>query len=584
MTSYEISPREFRIGNLAEPNAINFKVPRIQRTYSWKKNEQLDDFMKDLVDTTWNHENNRDPNSSHYFGAFCTAESKDENTEFIIDGQQRIITSFLFLKWAEDQVKNAMNRGTIKTIIEGNKLELGKSDNADFQNLMNGVIPNSKSTLTDAYRHFETSITQLEEDRPALKPISIDELVSTLLYNFRMVKIKLPNSLFGYTFHFINNRGKSLDQNELIKSHLFIQLETHPTLKNNSEDIDSYDEKWANMRDGFEKAKLKNVDVFMQHYLALKLDRPTRYQKLYEDFKKFHTTSKLPNTNLHPAMQHLDDIFEWSKYYLILLNSNNALDSLTIGRLSAGTWLKRIKDLKADNIYPILLAGYKKYYLENKQKDFCKLVDSCYRLHLRVKSLGDIKTDMYKKDMEKIAQEIMEDDKIGYDTVVEKLHHFVQEKSNSQQIISVATALKKISNKIAKHCLLLIEEHKYGVEKIANNPTVEHILPEKYNTSDEWNKYIQTNYDESSDAFIKEYLNNLGNMTLLSGRKNSEVNNKIYNKKIPEYHSQYKITQELKERLKKKNSWKLSDIEDRCKEYVTSLEDALNISKYPIKK
>lgn len=298
MTSYEINPREFRIGNLAYPNAINFKVPRIQRTYSWKKNEQLDDFMEDLVNTTWNREDSRDLNSSHYFGAFCTAESKDENTELIIDGQQRIITSFLFLKWAEDQVKSAKNRDAIKTIIEGNKLELGKNDNADFQNLMNGVMPNSKSALKDAYGHFETSITQLEEDRPALKPISIDELVSTLLYNFRMVKIKLPNSLFGYTFHFINNRGKSLDQNELIKSHLFIQLETDPKVKNNSEDIDSYDEKWANMRDRFKKAELKNVDVFMQHYLALKLDRPTKYQKLYEDFQEFHTTSKLPNTNL----------------------------------------------------------------------------------------------------------------------------------------------------------------------------------------------------------------------------------------------------------------------------------------------
>lgn len=588
MTGHEISPREFCIGNLAEPNAINFKVPRIQRTYSWKKNKQLKDFMKDLVDTARSLGDGKDPTIAHYFGAFCTTESKSGNTELIIDGQQRIVTSFLFLKWAEDQVKKTINKDRIKTIIEKNKLELGKNDDADFQKLMNGdkLDPDSKSALKDAYDYFEIFIKQLKEDRSDLKAISIDELVSTLLYHFKMVKINLPNSLFGPTFHFINNRGKSLDQNELIKSHLFIQLETDPTLKTNTEDIDSYDQKWANMIGDFKKAKLK-VDVFMQHYLALKLDRPTKFEKLYEDFQEFRAKSKLSDSNLHTAMQHLDDIFEWSKYYLILLNSNEKLNNLTIGRLSAGTWLKRIKDINASNIYPILLAGYKKYYLENNQKKFCKLVDSCYRLHLRVKTLGNIKEiDVYRKDMEKIAREIIKDEKKDDEAVFNKLHDFVIKMSDSQKIISIETALNNSfsTNQTPRHCLLLIEEHKYGVEKVANNPTVEHILPKKYASSDEWEKYIDDNYDDGSDEFIKKYLYNLGNMTLLSGRKNSKLSNKIYHQKIPEYNSDYKITQELKDKLKGKNSWTISDIDERCKDYVTSLEEALNILEHPIKK
>ncbi len=575
----EIDSREFIIDHLRKHDATNFKIPNIQRTYSWEKNSQIYDFIDDLVTTTYDPDG-ASINSAHYFGAFCTTKSKDENTELIIDGQQRITTSLLFLKYAEDKVKDHNNRNDIKMIITRNKLELGKNDNNIFQEIIKGKKPNSESLLVKAYESFGDLIKEIEKERSNLTPISIDSLVRTLLDNFKMIKIKLPNNLLGYSFHFINNRGKELKQNELIKSHLFIQLEANLDLSNTSDEIDTYAEKWTKMRINIEK--LVDIEIFIQHYLALKLDKPTRIKKLYDDFKNFQRTkNELTNASVNPVTRRLDDIFEWSEYYLTLLNSNDALDKLTVGRLPAGVWLKRIRDLGAYNVYPILLAGYKKYYLGGRQKDFCKLVDSCYRLHLRVKSLGKIKTDGYKVKMETIAQDMITNNR-DCRQVIKNLHKYVENKYNNNEIKDVGTALKNISGKIAKHCLLLIEEHKYGVEKIANLATVEHILPK--NIEGPWKKYIQENYDETGQEFIKEYLNNLGNMTLLSSRKNAKVSNKLFNEKIYKYHSEYKITQELKEWLEKRNTWMPGDIEDRHDTYAESLKDALDISKHPIKK
>lgn len=85
-------PSRFRMGELFKDN--NFTVPMYQRNYDWES-DQIVDFWDDLVDLV---EGNR---NSHFFGQIVTFKNEDGRQE-IIDGQQRLTTSLIFMAVIKD--------------------------------------------------------------------------------------------------------------------------------------------------------------------------------------------------------------------------------------------------------------------------------------------------------------------------------------------------------------------------------------------------------------------------------------------------------------------------------------------------
>jgi len=89
-----------------------------------------------------------------------------------------------------------------------------------------------------------------------------------------------------------------------------------------------------------------------------------------------------------------------------------------------------------------------------------------------------------------------------------------------------------------------------------NNVNIEHILPQ--NPNKEWKL-------EKND--IKTYVNKLGNLTLISKRINSKVQNDSIEKKLPDLEtSELPITQILVKELQKNNKWGQKEIINRQKE------------------
>ena len=563
MANSEIHSSMWRMRELLNEN-ISFRVPRIQRVYKWEKNE-IRDFIDDLIHAT----NNK---SRHYFGAFCTADvsstnsTHDVNTMIIIDGQQRITTSLLFLKYMEKKVTSEVNKETIKQIFLNTNLQLGKNDNQSFQNILNDETPDTNSNLSNVMKHFEECLNE----SPTGKNLSSDELVSTLIGKFQMVKILLPKKLISATFQLINNRGKHLDQDELIKSKLFLDLEATETDESVMEDLDR---QWMEMLGKLKKNKVQ-PKVFIQHVLAIKLGSTDR-EKLFYDFQRdYKKIQRSSFQNECPAKIWLEDLFKWSERYFKLRSPSENLEKIKInGRINAGEWLKRTKDINAMNIYPILLACYCKYYENNDKNSFAKVVDSCYRFHILIRTLGSVKTDGYNKEMEFIAHEIFEDRISKVTDVVDKLMKY---KKSVTTLISISQAISNIKPKSARHCLLLIEEHEHGTEKIANTPTLEHILPKNYKKTD-WYDYIKNHYVDYNDDYVGTLKENLGNMTLLSNSKNGGVKDHIFDKKILRYkNSDYGITRDVATKL----SWTDADIEQKQKEYCKILDEILIINEY----
>ena len=549
-----------------DKHAPILQVPRIQRTYAWGK-KQLEDFIKDLVHVS------QDDDSEHYFGAFCTMrKSGDDNTELIIDGQQRIATSHLFLKHAQKIVVDSTLKDRINKIIsvDNLKITLGRRDHETFKKIMRGeTVDDKTSLLNKAYCHIGELLTQHNHNK-----VVVDKLVSTLLDRFRLVNVSLQHNKFGYTFHLVNYRGKQLTQSELIKSHIFIDLETDGGTT--AADLDKLDEQWTEMSRNI-LTQFRNtgkpVDVFIQHVLSIKygqINLNSIYEKFFDDLK-IENTHELQ----HDGKIWLKNLFEWAERYMFLLAPSEQFSKpWKEGRLDAKRWLQRIKELKAVNIYPVLLAGYAKYY-NTDPHSFYKLVDSCYRFHIRMITLGHLDVVTYTKFMQEMAHQIWTNKLATLNAVIHELNAYVIECEEHNKIRPIGTAISYIGSIQARHCLLLIEEYNYGVEKVANNPTVEHILPKKWQGS-KWETYVRREYSDEPNNWIF----NLGNMTLLSRSLNSEAKRKLFREKFKTYNSNYGITQELK----KQKSWNTIDIEERCDKYEKDLGAILDIAKYPVNK
>ncbi|MBA7590371.1 hypothetical protein ES708_32487 [subsurface metagenome] len=150
-----------------------------------------------------------------------------------------------------------------------------------------------------------------------------------------------------------------------------------------------------------------------------------------------------------------------------------------------------------------------------------------------------------KDKLEKCLNELLNDLKKRLPTKEEFIENFsnLNYKSTEKQINLLKYIFERINNKGKSEILL-------------DNISIEHILP--LNPVPEWN----LNKDN-----IKEYVNCIGNLTILGPEYNRQAGNKIIKEKIDYYEkSSINITKELGKKLKENSKWRFDEIEKRGKE------------------
>ena len=95
------------IGRLFGEDTITFVIPSYQRAYSWRvgkdgRNGQVDMYLNDIIDQ---------PDNSSYFLGHYLFEKTQGNRYELIDGQQRLTTTVIFMSCL---VKELRKRGIVK--------------------------------------------------------------------------------------------------------------------------------------------------------------------------------------------------------------------------------------------------------------------------------------------------------------------------------------------------------------------------------------------------------------------------------------------------------------------------------------
>lgn len=326
-------------------------VPTYQREYSWDETE-LDDFWADLEGTITDTD-------IHFFGQIVIHNEEDKKL-FIIDGQQRTITSVIFLralqkiysenciiKDTEDaraiasEIASLIGRKTRKS--NDLHLVLGNDDMDYFiSNIQTGYPDPSKKEkkksqerMRKAFIYFEEKLNKKIEginDEDEMLD-ALESIYTTFKDNFRVLYMEATklNEAF-IIFETLNARGKDLETADLLKNYIFSKVN----------DVKDAEKKWSEMLntlDGIDPTK------FIRHLWNSANDF-SREKELYKRIVKTVNTPK-------KSKEFLDDV---ATYALVYHDLSNPTDCSYFSDNSLKESLIALKNLKASSFYPIVLA------------------------------------------------------------------------------------------------------------------------------------------------------------------------------------------------------------------------------------
>ena len=523
--------------------SVFYQIPSYQRPYSWDT-EQIEQLWDDIYEAYQNGD------SEYFLGSIILTKTKDNKNLEVIDGQQRITTLMilfctlrdLYYQDILDSKKKNRILGRIKdleTDTQRLKLKTQLHHQNEFeQKILNKINFDEKVILkghkTDKFLNAAFVFKKKIEDiRP--KPNILEGFTEYLLENVRIVSIECTTLSFAIKlFQVLNNRGMDLTPADLIKSHLMGRLVEEGT----EDDLEVFEREWNDIEN---KAKefeedLTNLFIYYEYYLLASNPRKSLYEELINLFK-----NKCPKEIIYQfkcLLSYLDEIdSENSKviYSLYYLRHNiywkSILLSAKLERWSNEDFIGLARLLR--NFYYLYWIGD---YTSSKTKQ------TSYNI------IGWIKE---KKDLNFIRDKLKQ--KLSEDRVLNKV-------------------LRNLENNVYetawfKPLLVLVEYHqtdetlKYiDLDKFIH---VEHILPQGYAKIDYWTKLYSL---EKADKLV----NSIGNLTLLSGKKNIEASNNPFYEKLKVYRGKgidgmtgYVITQRIVNDNSKDTDWTSDKIEER---------------------
>lgn len=211
-------------------------IPIYQRKYEWEE-ENVNCLLEDIQARTIDDQ-------KHYFGTIAQKKTvglknNDPNQIKIIDGQQRITTSFLLICAARDILKNEfyIKIDDIDWYMEISKIHNNKlenylynpggtiENNESFRKILNGNFDvNSSKPKTKFDKNYSIIYKYLKNNLKSKNEII--DFVNIFLLNFQVASInfehdKFPNKKEMELFENLNTKGLELAISDLVKNYIF---------------------------------------------------------------------------------------------------------------------------------------------------------------------------------------------------------------------------------------------------------------------------------------------------------------------------------------------------------------------------
>ncbi|CAL9570915.1 DUF262 domain-containing protein [Streptomyces sp. SID6013] len=570
-----VSPRSVGMGALLEEHHP-FWVPVYQRAYAW--DEQTSAFITDVKELLADTSSQR----GHFFGGFVCIEHTDHSqsrphTYQIVDGQQRLTTFVLTLSEiaaaAEDVSEKARRAGDDRAansasilsedmrsrfiywkhfnVTEGRveerpRLKLSTADNKVFQDLLKGrdvtASRESHELLIAAQKALQGKLIKpIVEDAPSCmeKVEALDRLRHALTVQSHVIQIVCLDRERAYQlFSVLNDRGRSLEDADLLRSYTLEQLEQHPHEQRVA----------AAAWDELLKTPAAKVSSFLKAYYPSTTGKRAGtplFQKLCEAY----FPQKPPTVPARVAQQ-ISSLLREKDTYLKISEGEWPFESAVVPGFTpeASAWQKDrlarlVRTLKHELALPLLLAASQCA----TEKGFAELVFMLEIFAFRYKNVcsghASPAQAIYYAEAKRVREAAAAGKEVRWNDLRVKLQVLLDKSASDEHFkVSLDNHLRYDRGSAQKanlrEFLTTLEDHREWLEKGAlgrpkpnmmsvfdlQQVTIEHIYPQNPLPGDE-------------QPEMRELLNRLGNLTFFGPRENSDAGNKSFSVKCKQHYA-----------------------------------------------
>lgn len=549
-----------------------YKIPDYQRPYVWGE-DQITLLLDDVSYAT-----SKTPDTEYFLGSLVlhskivnkNGSSYIEN--FVLDGQQRLITLYLIHAVIRDITKDNDSKTVCKGAIyqKGNSID-GTPERSrmefeirdDIEDFIDNFIKLEKGTLKDQ---------ELIELSKKSKNISIknmataililhkwfgenDEKITRLLRYFqqKVILIYVASAELEDAFRLftvLNDRGIKLRSSDILKAQNLKEVSDTKKQK-------EYAKFWEELEGELEE----DFDLFLSHIRTILVKEKARCDLLKEFEDNIYNKHLLERGGatfelLKSYKEHCDTIFSGNNYDL---NNNWAFDNL----------ISILKDTSLSDIWVPPLLMYLKVFGKNNINDFLIKLDNKFSGDWIARETPTVRFQA----MAKIIEEIERCNKLDLPKN-EKINSLLESNSfkfKFNDFISQVKSSDVYGKGFARYLLrkidYLLDKPSYTERRNSyKNMSIEHILPQNPKENSQWLK-------DFTNKQCEEWVNKLGNLVLISRIKNAsqgrldflDKKSKYFDKNIETFPNSLKVLKE--------NEWNIFSLEKNHKSLIKLLEE-----------
>jgi hypothetical protein len=517
MSTIQIVGKEYYLKHIFG-DGFRFFIPRYQRPYAWTT-EETEDLLDDLwtaYTTSGEPVEKRDP---YFLGSIVLIKEEHQPRAEVIDGQQRITTLTILLSVLRtlqaadgDDLARYLYQKGIK--FEGTedefRLTLRPKDAEFFEKYIQkegGISSleklNPGGLRNDAQRNIRANALYLLRK---LKDKSATELASFTQYvvtKCLLVVVSTPDMESAYRiFSVMNDRGLDLSHADILKAEIIGQIE-------GDQKQDAYGKKWETAEENLGREAFDDLFAHIRMIQVKQKLRNTILKEIREHVKPGEQPEKFIDEQLVPYADALEIVKDADYQSAEGAEKVNAYLK----------WLNRIDNF--DWIPPAIVALAKHQGQPRWLGRFFQQLERLAAGMMVMRAGINDRLERYGKVLDAIE---------GGDDVALDARMSLTEKEKRKIRERLDSNLYELT-KVRAYVLLRLDTALSGGGAVYNYPiiTIEHVLPQTPQKASQWMEW----FPEESQR--EAWTHRIGNLVLLSRKKNSEAQNYDFATKKEKY-------------------------------------------------
>lgn len=505
-----------------------YEIPPYQRPYSWDT-ENVTQLLEDI----WEAYSAND--TEYFIGSLITIEHQRDELYEVVDGQQRLTTLNVILAKLRSIIENASVQADLEKRILPRNVYTNKTQNPRLslrskdQNFFRKHILEAQEVSEDSRKKLDEPKLHLLENSDVVEAFFKDKtqeetclFTDYLLRKVYVVFVSTDSWKSAYRlFNVLNARGLSLSNADLIKNSLFSRL----TQNDRSPDLET---NWIELE---EEIGIDKLDLFFSHHLTT-LNAARAKGTLHEEMEKHICT----------------DPFVFVAGILTSAKNYTRIVELDFEEEETRRALRSLRRVAHNEWIPPLLAYLNKSVPELSVEEFIILLEKVTFQNWVRRLSRSARLTIYFKVISKI----------NTGCTADEIREIIKNDANNNEFFSLLDSTvygKPFDRAVLMRLEEAIQDNSVS-KSYSGQITIEHVLPQALK-----DEYWKEHFDELSH---EEWIHKLGNLTLLSGRKNYRAQYYSFDRKKKIYNERNnKVSFDLTKEICEVDDWHLPVLEER---------------------